>query len=74
MATMGIRGGVASLQQTAAAGAVPSAAPLASAVLSAGGFSLDFSQPATWVAVLYLGSVAYLLGAYIMLGRYRVPL
>lgn len=74
MATMGVKGGVASLQQTSAAAAVPQAAPQASAVLSMRGFSLDFSQPSTWVAALYVGSVAYLLGAYIMLGRYRVPL
>lgn len=74
MATMGVKGGVATMAQTAGAAPVPQASPQVSAVLGQGSFSLDFSRPSTWVAALYVGSVAYLLGAYIMIGRVRVPL
>lgn len=40
------------------------------------GFSIpvDFSQPNTWVWILFAGSVLYLLGAYVVLRGYRVPL
>jgi hypothetical protein len=40
------------------------------------GFTIpvDFSKPNTWVWVLFGGSVAYLLGAYVVLRGYRVPL
>lgn len=35
---------------------------------------VDFSQPNTWVWILFGGSVAYLLGAYVVLRGYRIPL
>lgn len=72
MATLGMRGGVASLSQTSSANGIPQSVSPAGPTV--GGVSIDFSQPSTWVGVLYLGALAYLLGAGIMLGRWRVPL
>lgn len=40
------------------------------------GFTIpvDFSQPNTWVWILFAGSVFYLLGAYVVVRGYRVPI
>jgi hypothetical protein len=73
MATMGVRGGVASMGALNQAGSIPNAPAVQAPRSGLGGFTLDFSQSSTWVGVLFVGSVAYLLGAHIMLGRYRLP-
>lgn len=74
MATMGVRGGVASMAQLNQAGSIPNAPTLQAPRSGLAGFTLDFSEPTTWVGVIYAGAVLYLLGAHFMLGRYRVPI
>lgn len=58
----------AGLQGGGTTQAAPTGAPLAAP------FGIDFTKPSAWVVVIFGASVLYLLGAYVMLGRYRIPL
>lgn len=73
MATMGVRGGVASMAALNQAGSIPNAPSVQAPRSGLGGLTLDFSRSSTWVGVIFVASVGVLLGAHVALGRYRLP-
>lgn len=68
------RGKVATMAEISAGstnGGVTQASPPAPSALP---FGIDFNSPHVWVCLIFGASVLYLLGAYVMLGRYRVAI
>lgn len=71
MATLGIGAVVTGSQ--AESGNLPTQQQNGERPVSGFSIPVDFSSPTTWVAVIFIASVAYLLGAYIVIRGYRVP-
>ena len=71
---MGVKGGIAGMAAVSMPNGVPQAQGATTNAPTSAPFGLDFSSPTTWVGVIFAVGVLYLAGAYVILGRYRVPL